>query len=312
MQNKIDNLLGFYAEFGENYSNDQKKDLYAALKKTADRRLRRLRENDKTVPIRTKNYLDIQQKKQFPSVTSVDNSYKINQALNEVVKFLQNDESTLSGLKKATAAPKEKKGKTQLLTETFRDYGSRMNLTDKKEIYGQLKKTADRRLRRLRESNNNLPIETDSYLKRIKKRNFPSINEKSKEWEVNEALQEIVNFLENDQSTLTGLHSITTQIVREVEKRLNMGRSEENKIRFSDKDIRKIYNFTHTKQFRRLRNDIGSDLTLEDFQNALKEGDNPDTIMDYYEKYIAGELSFTQMQHLRESARRQRNENNKK
>lgn len=175
--------------------------------------------------------------------------------------------------------------------------------TVKVQLYKQYKKTADRRLRRLREAGMRVPLETRDYLDAVGRRNFPSISEKDEDWKINNALNEVERFLDDKRSTLTGLRKILGEVKQRIEDRINQHRSEEYQLDLSKINERDFYNFLHSKQFKGLRNKIDSDLLVEDYENALSEGYSMNEIMKHYEEYLNSEISFSEMQKRRRDAR---------
>ena len=171
--------------------------------------------------------------------------------------------------------------------------------SQKMQLYKQYKKTADRRLRRLREAGMNIPIETRDYLDAVGRRNFPSIFEKDSEWKLNNALDEVTSFLDNERSTLTGLRKILNEVKQRIEDRINIHRDEEYQLNLSNLNEREFYNFLHSKQFKGLRNKIDSDLLVEDYENAVSEGYTMDEIMKHYEEFLSSEISFSEMKERR-------------
>lgn len=167
-------------------------------------------------------------------------------------------------------------------------------------LYKSFKKTADRRLRRLRENDYSYPIETRDFLERVGRKQFPSLSRNDPQWKINSYFQEIVRFLENPRSTLSGINRvIKDRIINEIEKRLNYGREEKVQLNFNTAGQRRqFYNFLHSKQFSRLRKKIDSDLLIEDFYENIQEGSTADEIRNEYEKYLAEEKTYQDVQNI--------------
>lgn len=163
-------------------------------------------------------------------------------------------------------------------------------------FYKAMKKTADRRLRRLREAGYRKPLETADYLERKGVKTFPALKKEMKEWEINSALLEAEKFLTNQRSTISGIKKSSRAILDNIIQRMNEFR--EDKI---DVDMRsgvekqKIYNFLHSRQFSRLKHDIDSDIVVEMYNDALSDGLTSDEIEQELEKYLENDFSFQQM-----------------
>lgn len=178
-----------------------------------------------------------------------------------------------------------------------------LSLRQKKQVYSQARKTANRRIRRLRENSFDVPSETDDYLTEVGRRFFPSFSDKEdREFKVDYAWNMVQNFLNSDSSTLTGIKKIMNDVRERVEGRLNEFRESSDQVSLKGINDVDFYNFLHSKQFRQLRKIIDSDILLEDFNEASNEGVDFDTILDEYEDFLNEEISFNEMQQRRNYA----------
>lgn len=170
------------------------------------------------------------------------------------------------------------------------------------QVYDQYRKTANRRIRRLRDYGYDVPVDTMDYLDRKDRKFFPKISKRDDEWQLNSALLEVENFLNLKSSTITGMNQIMDEVASRVEKRINEFRYEEDKINImADKRI--FYNFLHSKQFRQLRGKIDSDLLIEDFEAEMEKGNTFDRIIQHYEEYLNNEfITWEQMKERREKS----------
>lgn len=164
------------------------------------------------------------------------------------------------------------------------------------QFYKAMKKTADRRLRRLREAGYKKPLETADYLDRKGVKTFPSLKKDMKEWEINSALLEAEKFLTNPRSTISGIKKASRQILDNIVERMNEFREDKIDIEMrSGVEKQQIYNFLHSRQFSRLKHDIDSDIVVEMYNDALSDGLTSDEIEKELEKYLENDFSLQQM-----------------
>lgn len=179
-----------------------------------------------------------------------------------------------------------------------KDWTSWRGLSRKQKIqfYQAMKKTADRRLRRLREAGYRKPLETQDYLERKGVKTFPSIRKNAEEWEINSALLEAEKFLTNQRSTISGIKKSTQTIIDSIVERVNQFREDEINIDMrSGVEKQQIYNFLHSRQFSRLKHSIDSDIIIEMYNDALSDGLTADEIKKELERYINNDFTPQEM-----------------
>lgn len=163
---------------------------------------------------------------------------------------------------------------------------TQLNRHQKESYYDSLRKTANRRIRRLREANLEQPFFTSAYLRRMKRKTFTKIGEKIPEWRLNEALAEVISFLTNERSTISGYK----KIARELAAKLGAG----------DVSMDDIYNFMKSREFKNLRHYIDSKLLVEDFSEAIRQGMDKNDIMEEYRSFLSGEITKDELLEKRE------------
>lgn len=177
-----------------------------------------------------------------------------------------------------------------------------LTLSQKRQVYMQARKTANRRIRRLRESGFDAPVQTLEYLSESGHRFFRTAGKNMTDFQVERAWNEVNAFLDAESSTLTGIRKIMKEVRERVENRLNEFREKEDFLDLKSIDEKQFYNFLHSKQFKNMRTLIDSDILIEDFNDALKEGTSFEELMEDYEEYLSKELTFSEMQQRRRYA----------
>lgn len=172
----------------------------------------------------------------------------------------------------------------------------KLDIRQKKQYYEGIRKTANRRLRRLRESGFAVPIETQDYLEDIGRKFFPSINKIQEEWKINSFLLNTERFLNNRRSTISGTREVISEVLQSIETRLNQFREDKISLNYRNIDKRNFYNFLHSNQFKRLKHDIDSDIAIEEYNDALSDGFSHTEIMDMYNEWLEDELTLQEMQ----------------
>lgn len=176
----------------------------------------------------------------------------------------------------------------------------KLNIRQKKQYYEGIRKTANRRLRRLRESGFAVPLETQDYLDEMGKKFFPSINKIQEEWKINSFLLNTERFLNNRRSTISGTREVINEVLKSIETRVNQFREDKISLNYGNNiDKRNFYNFLHSNQFKRLKHDIDSDIAIEEYNDALSDGFSHREIMDMYNEWLEDELTLQEMQEER-------------
>lgn len=177
-----------------------------------------------------------------------------------------------------------------------------LNIRQKKQYYEQIRKTANRRIRRLRESGFAIPLETQDYLEDLEKKFFPSIKNLNEEWKVNSFLLNAERFLNNRRSTITGTREVISEVLTSIENRLNEFREDKIILNYgSNEGKRNFYNFLHSQQFKRLKRDIDSDIAIQEYNDALRDGFSHNEILKMFSEFMESELSLQEMQMERKS-----------
>lgn len=186
-----------------------------------------------------------------------------------------------------------------------RDYNFNWrNLTAEqmKQVLDQFSKTANRRIRRLKEKGIDFydTYEIGKWLKSIGRKTLP--NSKSKNMNhaaVMNNLEIIQRFLTNRNSTLSGLKTISDNIYDKVQARLEKFLPEEYKNNKEIIDKNKFYNFLHSDAFKQAREKIDSDLIVADYANYWQDIDN-NKLAHAFEKYLMNEVGYDEIREMKE------------
>lgn len=162
-----------------------------------------------------------------------------------------------------------------------------MSIDEKIAVYEAYRKTANRRLRRLRESGMNYPILTQDYLDRTKHRTFTKVRGKSIT-EINSALMAVESFLDIETSTLTGIRKVAERIKKRVDKYYTEHTGEGRKLNVSNRDL---LNFVHSATYKRLRSRYDSYFLFEEFESA-QAGGSSEEVMLAFEEFANNQISI--------------------
>lgn len=172
-----------------------------------------------------------------------------------------------------------------------------MDYEGKIQVYEQYRKTANRRLRRLRESGKPVPTLASDYLESMGKRTYGKFLPKkytpgTQEMYLDIMLDNVTTFLGLKRSTLTGIKEVDEQIYSRVEKYL-----EENSDMTIDeirKKIRKndsLINFLQSNTFKSLKSRINSFILVEDYLMGVDLGLSEEDILQSYNEFLKNEIS---------------------
>lgn len=178
----------------------------------------------------------------------------------------------------------------------YSDIWRNMDYEGKIQVYEQYRKTANRRLRRLRESGKQVPTLASDYLESIGKRTYGKFLPKkytpgTQEMYLDIMLDNVTTFLGLKRSTLTGIKEVDAQIYSRVEKYL-----EENSDMTIDeirKKIRKngsLINFLQSNTFKSLKSRINSFILVEDYLMAVDLGLSEEDILQSYNTFLKNEI----------------------
>lgn len=178
----------------------------------------------------------------------------------------------------------------------YSDIWRNMDYEGKIQVYEQYRKTANRRLRRLRESGKQVPTLASDYLESMGKRTYGKFLPKkytpgTQEMYLNIMLDNVTTFLGLKRSTLTGIKEVDEQIYSRVEKYL-----EENSDMTIDeirKKIRKngsLINFLQSNTFKSLKSRINSFILVEDYLMAVDLGLSEEDILQSYNEFLKNEI----------------------
>lgn len=179
----------------------------------------------------------------------------------------------------------------------YSDIWRNMDYEGKIQVYEQYRKTANRRLRRLRESGKPVPTLASDYLESMGKRTYGKFLPKkytpgTQEMYLDIMLDNVTTFLGLKRSTLTGIKEVDEQIYSRVEKYL-----EENSDMTIDeirKKIRKndsLINFLQSNTFKSLKSRINSFILVEDYLMGVDLGLSEEDILQSYNEFLKNEIS---------------------
>lgn len=179
------------------------------------------------------------------------------------------------------------------------------------QVLDQWSKTANRRLRRLRENGIDYwSTEAGQLLKSMNRKTFA--NSKSKFIKEDprrrfEQLEIIQHFLTGDYSTLSGIkRQMASGVYDRVMKRLNIALPKENKFeKFNIYNVNKFYDFLHSEVFKTMREYIDSDILVKDYM-AYYQSYTIDEISKAYEDYNKNEVDQEYIQQVLEENRRKK------
>lgn len=179
----------------------------------------------------------------------------------------------------------------------YSDIWRNMDYEGKIRVYEQYRKTANRRLRRLRESGKQLPILASDYLESLGKRTYGKFQPKkytpgTQEMYLDIMLDNVTAFLGLKRSTLTGIKELDEQIYSRVEKYLE--KNSDMTIDEIRKKIRKndsLINFLQSNTFRAVKSKINSFILVEDYLAAVDLGLSEEDILQSYNDFIGSEIS---------------------
>lgn len=179
----------------------------------------------------------------------------------------------------------------------YSDIWRNMDYEGKIRVYEQYRKTANRRLRRLRESGKQLPILASDYLESVGKRTYGKFQPKkytpgTQEMYLDIMLDNVTTFLGLKRSTLTGIKELDEQIYSRVEKYLE--KNSDMTIDEIRKKIRKndsLINFLQSNTFRAVKSKINSFILVEDYLAAVDLGLSEEDILQSYNDFIGSEIS---------------------
>lgn len=179
----------------------------------------------------------------------------------------------------------------------YSDIWRNMDYEGKIRVYEQYRKTANRRLRRLRESGKQLPILASDYLESVGKRTYGKFQPKkytpgTQEMYLDIMLDNVTTFLGLKRSTLSGIKEVDQQIYSRIEKYLE--KNSDMTIDEIRKKIRKndsLINFLHSNTFKALKGKINSFILVEDYLNAIDLGLSEEDILQAYNDFLKSEIS---------------------
>lgn len=180
------------------------------------------------------------------------------------------------------------------------DYRS-MSERNRREIMNQWAKTANRRLRRLRESGINVfdgSYEAGRYLKDMGRKTFPGERSKMSETQVLINLAILQNFLTSSTTTLSGISRITKDIIRRVNKRLEEAGEP---LLSTDVDMNKVYDFLHTDLYKRLIEVYDSDEIVAEVTNFVKSERDTEQMRAAYEEFLNRDMGIDEIRELMNS-----------
>lgn len=184
-----------------------------------------------------------------------------------------------------------------MMQRIYSDIWRNMDYEGKIQVYEQYRKTANRRLRRLRESGKQIPILASDYLESMGKRTYGKFLPKkytpgTQEMYLDIMLDNITTFLGLKRSTLTGIKEVDEQIYSRVEKYLE--KNSDISIDEIRKKIRKndsLINFLQSNTFKALKSRINSFILVEDYLMAVDLGLSEEDILQSYDNFLKNEIS---------------------
>lgn len=190
-----------------------------------------------------------------------------------------------------------------------------LSYEQKLQAYESYRKTANRRLRRLRESGKEIPIDTLDYLEGQGTRTFTKkIGKKvDPELTIDIKLANVTHFLGLETSTLTGIKKVDEQISKRVrnylEKYTNYSPEEISRLSSIDG---KLIQFLHSNDFKKLRGKIDSFQLIEDYKSALFDGLTEKEIIQAFKDFAESEISQKEYDKRLKNAKRKIYSQNKK
>lgn len=173
-----------------------------------------------------------------------------------------------------------------------------MSLEQKRQVYPELAKSANQRLRRLEARD-----ETDWAYKRVMKdlrtpkgvaprfaySKISDITESA----LNNRLSDVLRFLNSESSTVSG--------IRDINKR-RIAKFRENGYTIKNEDL--FIEFLKSETFKSLAEQADSEFIMEDIDLAMNQGYSLDEILAGYNEFINRDIGFNQIQGIRRTYRR--------
>lgn len=170
-----------------------------------------------------------------------------------------------------------------------------MNESQQRQILKAWAKTANRRIRRLRENGadpyNSNPI--GHYLKSQGRRTIPGASPRLQYHEVLRALEETQLFLLNENSTISGLRRTADEVYQRLKKSLDFE---------EDIDSIQFYNFMHSSEFKRGREYFDSKELVKDFVETYSKIPR-DEFSKMFQEYLTNtEIGYDEMKQIMQNA----------
>lgn len=187
-----------------------------------------------------------------------------------------------------------------------RDYNfnwRELNVKQQLQVLDQWSKTANRRLRRLREKGIDYwSTEAGQLLKSMNRKTFANSRSKFIKEDTKRRFQQLEilqNFLTGDYSTLSGIkRQIASGVYDRVMDRLNIALSPSAKFKKYDiKNINKFYDFLHSELFKQMREKIDSDILVRDYV-ANYQNYTLNDIAKAFEEYNTREVDVEYIQEI--------------
>lgn len=199
----------------------------------------------------------------------------------------------------------------------YNDYWRDLSPENRRQIMEQWAKTANRRLRRLREKNVLDSIGSASakaYLDRIGRKTFYTKADKLSDVEVQSALVQLQSFLSDESTTLSGLkkiHENAAGIVADnVLKRIMERDISEEKKNTYQSVFNRVKNdpyfgiFLHSKLYSQLKGRIDSDKVIEYYvERSVVEGDSFEEIMEAFEEVLNNDIGYDTLLEIRNNSK---------
>lgn len=188
----------------------------------------------------------------------------------------------------------------------YTDYWHDLSTENKKQILEAWAKTANRRLRRLRESgviSSGSTYAAEGYLKRINRKTFPTKAQNLTEAQINSELTELQGFLSDESTTLTGLkkiHKAASEVVADkvLKRILEKDLSDEKRNTYQNiyKKVKKdpyFGVFLHSKLYKQLKDKIDSDKIINYYsERSVLDGASFDEIIESFEEVLNNDIGY--------------------
>ena len=173
-----------------------------------------------------------------------------------------------------------------------------MSLEQKRQVYPELAKSANQRLRRLEARD-----ETDWAYKRVMKDlgtpkgvaprfAYSKISDIT-EAALNNRLSDVLRFLNSESSTVSGIRDINKRRIETFR---------ENGYTIKNEDL--FIEFLKSETFKSLAEQADSEFIIEDIDLAMNQGYSLDEILAGYNEFINRDIGFNQIQSIRRAYRR--------